>query len=290
MAGPGAAQKESNPTGWTAKAGLSYVQTGGNAETSTLGFKLNAVHNWTRTFFTLEAGGVRSDTTFKTSFGVGSLEDFTVVEQERNEKTAENYFADLSLDRNVSDRFFWQAGLGYLRNTFAGLDSRFAGRGGVGYILTDPKSKGAQLKGAAFLTLTHQDEVVEDPDTDDTFVGARLMADFLVPFGKSSFNSRVNFDENLQTTDDFRMAWWNSLGVTMTDRLGLQVSLLLLYDNLPALQPIDVYSSQAGGLPVGAPVGQGFTRYGKWDSQFAVSFVLDIVPKKPAPPAGGGKP
>ena len=286
IVGPGGAAADANPTGWTAKAGLSYVQTAGNSQTSTLGFKFNAVHNWSRTFFTLQGGGVRSDTTFKSTFGVGSVDDYLIVEQEQKEKTAENYFLDASLDHNVTKRFFWQGGAGWLRNTFAGLDSRFTARAGVGTILTDPDRKGAQFKVAGFLTLTHQDEVVEDPDSDDTFVGARIMADLLVPFGRSSFNSRVNLDENLQSTDDLRMTWWNSLGVTLTDRFALQLSLLLYY-NLPALEPIDIYAGQSQGAPIGAPVGAGFARFGKWDSEFAVSLVINLAPKKPAPdPAG----
>jgi len=285
--GPSGPAADANPTGWTAKAGLSYVQTSGNSETSTLGFKFNAVYNWTRTFFTLQGGGVRSDTTFKTTFGVGSVDDYLIVEQERNEKTAANYFLDASLDRNVTKKFFWQTGAGYLRNTFAGVDNRLAGRAGVGYILTDPASKGAQFKTAGFVTLTHQDEVVEDPDTDDTFIGLRIMADLAVPFGQSSFNSRVNLDENLQSTDDLRLTWWNSLGVALNDRLALQLSLLLYYDNLPALQPIEIFADQSQGLPLGPPIGSGFARFGKWDSEFAVSLVINLAPKKPAPdPAG----
>ena len=62
--GPGGAKATDNPTGWTAKAGLSYVATGGNAEASTLGLKLGANYNWTRTFFTLQGSAVRSGTTF----------------------------------------------------------------------------------------------------------------------------------------------------------------------------------------------------------------------------------
>ena len=59
VTGPAKPADDVNPEGWTAKAGLSYVQTAGNSETTTLGFKLGAVHNWTRTYFTFQAGGVR---------------------------------------------------------------------------------------------------------------------------------------------------------------------------------------------------------------------------------------
>jgi len=289
VAGPSGAKAEDNPTGWTSKAGLSYVQTGGNAEASTLGFKLSASHNWTRTFFTLQAGGVRSDTTFKEPFAVGAGDaDFTVVENERQETTAENYFLDLNLDRSVSKRFYWQGGAGWLRNTFSGVNSREGVRAGVGYIWTDPDSKGVQLKTALLATLTRQDLTIRDPGTDETFVGARLLVDLAVPFGgKSTFNSRINLDENLQSTDDLRMTWWNSLGVSMTDRLGLQVSLLLLFDNIPALQELPLYSGEVGGAPVPPQMGTVVTPLRKWDQELSVSLVLNLVPKRPEPAPTG---
>ena len=244
--GPGAAKADDNPTGWTAKAGLSYVGTGGNAEASTLGLKFGATYNWTRTFFTLQGSAVRSSTTFKDTLRVGpSDSEFTLVDNERSETTAENYFLDANLDHTITKRFYWQAGAGWLRNTFAGIESREAGRGGVGYFWTDPDSKGVKFRTALLATLTHQSETIPDPNTDDTFVGARFLADLSVPFGaKSVFASRAAMDENLQNTDDFRMTWWNSLGVSMTDRLALQVSLLLYFDNQPALQEINRFAGQ----------------------------------------------
>lgn len=279
-AGPAAAAADTNPTGWTAKAGVSFVQTGGNSGASTLGLSLNAVRNWTKTYFTLRGGGVRSDTTTKSAYGVGSEDDFDVVEQDLTQKTAENYFLDASLDRNVTKRLFWQTGAGWLRNTFSGVDSRIQARAGAGTIWTDPASKGPQFKTAAFLTLTHQSEVVENPDTSDTFAGARFMADLNVPFGASTFTSRLNLDENLQETKDFLMTWWSSLGVSMNQRLSLQVSLELLYDNLPALRSIPIFLDRSRG----APLGTGLVPAGKWDRQFAVSLVVNLAPKKPVPP------
>lgn len=287
---PAAAAADTNPTGWTAKAGLSFVQTSGNTETSTLGLKFNAVHNWERTYFTLVGSGVRSDTTFKDTFAVGSPASFEVIEVEDKQKTAENYALDASLDHNITDRFYWGGGVGWLRNTFAGLDNRYAARAGVGYIWTDPKSTGVQFRTGGFLTLTSQSLVVDDPTVDDTFVGVRALADLTAPIGKATtFVSRLGLDENLQETDDLRMSWWNSLAVNMTSRFALQVSLLTYFDNLPALREIPVYSGATGGVPVGAPLGQVVTPYGKWDNEFAVSLVINLAPKKPTPAPAGAK-
>lgn len=286
--GQGGAKADDNPLGWTAKAALSYVGTGGNAQSTSLGFKFNASYNWTRTYFTLLGGGVRADSTTIDRYALGPSEsNFTSVEVEDKQKTAENYVLDATLDHTVTKRLYWQAGGGWLRNTFAGVDSRIAARAGVGYHFTEPDTKGAQLKGALLATLTHQSEVVPDPSTDDTFVGLRGIADFMVPFGpggKSSFTSRLALDENLQTTDDFRSTWWNSLSVSMTDRFAMQVSLGVAFDNQPALSLVPLYASDAGGVPVPPALGNVFVPLKKWDREFSVSLVLNLVPKKPTPP------
>lgn len=290
--GPSGVKDGENETGWTAKAGLSYVGTGGNSESTSLGFKFNASYNWTKTYFSLLGSGVRANSTDVFRFAVGpSGDDFALTEVENERKTAENYLLEAGLDHNMTPRFFWQTGAGYKRDTFAGIDSRLAARAGVGYHFTDPASKGVQFKGAVLATLTHEAETVENPATDDTFVGLRGLLDFQAPFGpggKNLFASRFAADQNLQTTDDFRMGWWNNLSVSMTDRLALQVSLLLNYDHLPALAEVSRFGSAVNGVPVPPVLGTVFVPLKKWDQEFSVSFVLNLVPKraKPAPPAG----
>jgi len=56
---------------------------------------------------------------------------------------------------------------------------------------------------------------------------------------------------------------------------------LLFYDNLPALEEIDIFAGQAGGLPIPPAVGTALVPLKKWDNQFAVSLVVNIFPKKP---------
>src|SRR4030095_6852575 len=182
------------------RVGTSYAQTPGNSKANTLGFRRSANYNWTKTFFSLNGIAVRNDSTTITRFATGTPNDFEVVEDEVGALTAANYLLEANLDHNITERVFWTTGAGWMRNTFAGIDSRENVRAGVGYYFTDPASKGTQFKAALLGTLTHQTETIEDPTVDDTFVGVRLMADLLVPFNTGSFNSRTNLDENLQTT------------------------------------------------------------------------------------------
>jgi hypothetical protein len=104
------------------------------------------------------------------------------------------------------------------------------------------------------------------------------------PGAKSTFNSRLALDENLQSTDDFRGTWWNSLSVSMTGRLALQVSLAVVYDNQPALSQVNLYGSSSGSSPTGPITGSVLVPLKKWDRELAVSFVLNLVPRKPSPP------
>jgi hypothetical protein len=61
------------------------------------------------------------------------------------------------------------------------------------------------------------------------------------------------------------------------------VSLGVVYDNRPALALVDLYGSSAGGLPAGPLTGSVLTPLGRGDREFAVSFVLNLVPKMKTP-------
>ena len=50
------------------------------------------------------------------------------------------------------------------------------------------------------------------------------------------------------------------------------------------IQEINRYVSESGGLPVGPPLGSALVPLKKWDRELAVSLVLNLMPKKPAPP------
>jgi hypothetical protein len=286
MAGNGATAHAADPPPkpeWTITSDLSYVRTGGNAESSTFGLKLNVERKWAKNRFYLLGGGIRSSSSTISYFVTGPSDtDFSVTRVSISVKTAENYIVDSGYEHAVSDRFYWTVGAGWERNVFAGIDSRFAGRSGVGYAWSaaDPHA----FKTALLLSYTHQSETVPDPATNDDFVGVRATADFTSKFGpdgRNNFKSLFALDENLQTTEDLRFNWLNSLAVAMNNRFALQVGFLATYDNLPSLVAAPRFLAASADVPIGPPVGTVLVPLKKWDTQFTVSVVINLTPKPP---------
>jgi putative salt-induced outer membrane protein YdiY len=243
------AQEERAP-GWYDQAEVSFVQTGGNAEASTLALKNALERVWEDALFAFRAGALRAESSTFTRFAVGTPDDFDVVEDETSELTAENYFANFRYDHELRPDFFWFASLGWERNEFAGFSDRTIGTGGVGQIWWE--REGAHFRTDYGLTYTRQDDLVENPEIDDSFVGLRLAWDYLRPIGaRASYQNLLVVHENLDETDDLRADWTNSLQAAMTERLALKVGLQLLWDHLPALAAVPLLED---GAPTGTVV------------------------------------
>ena len=74
---------------WTNATELSFVSTGGNATSSTLGLKAALTGTGGANTFKFEVGGVRGETTFRTLTATGTPTSFTVTETTDSELTAE---------------------------------------------------------------------------------------------------------------------------------------------------------------------------------------------------------
>jgi putative salt-induced outer membrane protein YdiY len=115
------------------------------------------------------------------------------------------------------------------------------------------------------LTYTIQEDVVENPDADDSFVGLRGSYDFFKKLTETTdFTSALIVDENLNATEDLRADWTNSLAVAMSDRLALKASLQLLFDNDPAFTAVPLGDTEV------------LTPLGKTDSVFTVAIVANF--------------
>lgn len=250
-------------TGWKDVAELTFVFTGGNATSSTFGFKNTADYLWPNAAFQLSAGGIRTNTGTTVRTATGTPENFSISETTDTETTAENYFLRSRLDRNLSEAAFVFAGAGWDRNTFAGVDNRYAFVTGAGRTWFAEDTR--KLKTDLGLTYTIQDDVVENPDIDDSFMGLRGSYDYFRQLsGNTGFTSVLVADQNLNETSDLRADWTNSLAVAMSDRLALKTSFQLLYDKTPSL--------------VAVPLGDGevLTPLGKVDNVFTVAIVASF--------------
>jgi len=254
---------------WTNATELSFVSTGGNASSSTLGLKAALTGTGNANTFKLELGGIRGETTFRTLTATGTAGAFTVNEMTDSELTAESYFARGRYDRSFGAVYTF-GGVGWDRNTFAGIQNRYALVAGLGRSWTE--SETARFKTDLGATYTIQKDVDPAPGVDEGFGGMRLSVDAMRQLSATTeFTSLLIVDENLENTDDFRADWTNSLGVALSGTLALKTSLQLLFDNQPSLLAVPLFDG--GGLPVGTDV---LTPGDDIDSVFTLTLVITL--------------
>jgi len=261
--------------GWADTAEFSLVATGGNTESETFGFKDKLTRTWERSLFTVNAGGIRVQTTTVDHFAIGPDPNlpFSLHETRTTNLTAENYFLNGRFDHKITDRFFWFAGGGWDRNTFAGVQNRYTGFGGVGNIWADKDDLKFRTDYAA--TFTNQEDVVKDPNTQSSFAGARFSSSLQKKLGSNTlYSNDLVIDENLSDTKDLRANMTNAVAVAINKKLALRVSLQWLYDNQPSFKTIDLFSA----LPPTASnnVGTVTFQLDKLDTIFTTSLVVNF--------------
>jgi len=140
---------------WENATELGFVSTGGNE-------------------FKLELGGIRGETNTTTRTATGTAGSFTVNETMTSQLTAESYFARGRYDRNFSSAYSF-SGVGWDRNTFAGVQNRYSMVVGVGRTWADGDT--GRLKTDIGGTYTIQKDVDPAPGADDAFSGVRITVD-----------------------------------------------------------------------------------------------------------------
>lgn len=262
--------QDAPPDGWTFKGELSSVLSGGNSESLTLGLGASLQNRWGPNLFKLEAGSVRTESTLITRRAIGTPASYVIEEDENRQKTAETYSARARYDRSLSDAFFLFGGLDWLRNTFAGIDSRFLMALGAGNTWLD--SDQVRFKTNYAATYTFQSDVVDNPFVKTKFPGVRAGWEYWRQATETTqFESVLVGDLNLDETDDVRLDFTNSLNVTVNSALALKPSLQLLWRNLPSLTEVDLFT------PGGTPVGESITTpLGKTDWFFRLALVVTL--------------
>ncbi len=257
------AGQDERPLGWTDVAELTFVLTSGNASASTLGLKNTTEHLWDKTSFKFSFGALRTESGTTTRTALGTVDNFTVSETTEDVVTAENYYINGRLDRAISDASFLFGGADWDRNTFAGIQNRYGFVGGAGRIWIEKET--SKFKTDLGLTYTIQDDVIENPDIEDSFIGIRASYDFFHKLTETTdLISELVLDENLNATEDFRADWTNAIAVGMSDRLALKASFQIFYDHDPALTTVPLGDAQV------------LTPLGTVDTAFTVAIVANF--------------
>jgi len=260
------AQEEREP-GWYDEAEVSLVLTAGNSQSSTFGVNNRLERLFPDSRLSLDAGGIRVEARSSERSAIGTPGDFELVEQPDSRPTAENYFASLRYDREVSGRSYAYASGGWVRNRFAGVDNRWTGAAGIGRQLIETERTTFQADLAA--TATSEEPVVGDADS---FAGLRVTWDLghqLTPTTK--LTSLLIVDESLSDTEDLRAEFDNSVAVDISGVLALKTGVKLLFDNLPALQEVPLLP--APGEP---PTGTVLVPLDELDTQVTVALIITV--------------
>lgn len=238
------------PIEWENSTELSFVSTGGNASSTTLGAKGTLAGTKAANTVKIELGGIRSSIDVTTRTATGTPTTYTVSETTVSQVTAENYFLRARYDRKIEPAYAF-VGAGWDRNTFAGIRSRYAVVAGIGRAFVDGES--GHLKVDVGGTYTIQKDVRPVAGAKEGFGGVRLTVDAVRKLSATTeYGSVLVIDENLADTEDLRADWTNSISVGLSQKLALKTSLQLLFDNLPSQLGVPLLG--AGGTPTGTTV------------------------------------
>ena len=270
---PVSAQDESDDEAlqrWVLEGELTSVLSRGNSENLALGLGATARRRWERDALRFEMGWVQVETGRITVRAVGTPDDFEVQRDVDREKTAESVSARGRYDRRLTERVFMYGGVDWLRNTFAGIDSRTLLALGGGNTWVD----GDRTRFATdyALTYTFEEVVVENPFTDSDFAGVRLGYELWREVSDNTvFESGLIADLNLKETEDRRVDLDNSLTVDVNDAIALKPSLRFSWRNLPALRDVPLFTT--GGADTGTVVTAPLK---KLDTLFRLALVLNF--------------
>lgn len=262
------AQDDGPDLGWSDSAELSFVLTAGNSDTQTLGLKNTTERKWERALLKISLGALKAESTTELGFAVGTPGDYTVPDVTAT--TAENYFLTARYDRNISKKFFWYVAAGWLRNEFAGIRDRYTGTAGLGNLWVDRER--FMFRTNYGLSYTDQTDVVEVPGADRSYPGALVGWNLKKGFGKGAeYGNDFVYNYSFDESDEWRWVMDQWIGVSLTEKLALKVSLAWLYNNLPAVRELELRPT-ADAPPTGTVVDQ----LDELDTVFNASLVVNF--------------
>ena len=233
-----AQEEEERQLGWSNVADVSFVVTGGNSSTSTFAVDDKLKRKWESSELGFRLGALRIQTT-DDRFAVGTPDDFEVIEDLMRELDNERYYVSGQYQRDISSRFFWVAGGGWDRDTNAGIDNRTVLFGGIGNTWRDTERTSFKTEYA--FTFTKRVDEIPDPERDEKFSEARLAWDYRHQLNKSNqIDSDFVFFLNTGDADDYRFDTINAFTSNLSSIFALRFSIQFLYQNLPALEEIDL--------------------------------------------------
>ncbi|MEN8135811.1 MAG: DUF481 domain-containing protein [Thermodesulfobacteriota bacterium] len=201
---------------WSDEAELSYVETGGNTDTSTLSFK-NELK-------------VKLSDKLSSSWKLGSMS--STSDGTRN---AESYYTELRGDYLFTERFYTYLNAGWAKDTFAGLDSRIYTGPGVGFkVLPGPKHFLSAEAGLNYVSEEYSNNKEED------FISGRVFGKYEFAFNDTNkFSQSLEYLHNFDESEDYNIISETAITSALNTNYSLKVSYTVKYDNLPVPATLD---------------------------------------------------
>jgi len=255
---------------WYFTPEISTVAARGNSESVTYGLSSTLGFRLPRSEVKIELGGLLTQATLQ-DWSVhqrSSLPD-TLIKNEITERTAEAFYARGRYDFKFAKYFLVFVGGDWMRNTFAGIDSRFLTAVGFGNTWVD--SKKTRFTTDYSGTYTIQQDVIDNPLIKGEFPGVRLSYDFWQQFTSSTeFESELRFDINIEDSDDLRLNWYNALPISISSKVAFKPSVVVAWRNQPSLTSVPLFD------PVGNQVGFRPVQLEKLDTFTSLTLLVRI--------------
>jgi putative salt-induced outer membrane protein YdiY len=269
----GGSSKANADLGDTAE--LSFVTTSGNSDATTLGLRTILRRRWERSRLRVELGSVLSRSRADESFGVGSLEEFEILEPPQR-TDAERLYIKNKFERSIQGRLFWFTGLDAEPNDPADIEERYTASGGVGN--TWVESKRVSFSTSYGLSLSRE-KLTNSPR--DDFGGYRVSYDLSARLTETTaMESSLDFNGNVEEGPDYRIDAENAVTVAVSERLAVKASLQANFRNRPAKRSIVIYDIDPSEPPQqGATVtvvGNALVDNDELDTTFSTSLVFSF--------------
>lgn len=201
--------EDAPPKPWTGSAELSYVATGGNTDTSSIGFGGELHYKpgiWT---FDFKASYVEAETD-----GV---------------KTAEKVAALVGASRPISERLDYYARVAYLSDEFAGIDANYSGDTGVAWkALLGPRHVLDLGGGVGY---TSETRLIGD---DAEFATGTAFAKYKYVFSKNAeFTDNATYIHDFEDSDNWRFLNSAAISAAINSVFSLKAYYNVVHLNKP---------------------------------------------------------
>jgi putative salt-induced outer membrane protein YdiY len=268
----GAADAPKKP--WADQADFGLVMTSGNSEGTNFALTNKFKYAWSNAELTFDAAALRTESTTRTLTNPAGV----VVVLEDQKVTAETYAIGAKYRRNISERLFWYVGASWYQNFFSGVDDRYIGGGGIGYVfVTTPRHL---FKGEAGLDWTYEQPLYRlesmrpprPPELDTkSYGGGRVTLGYEFKISATAkLTEDLNLFESLKDSSDWRANSATAVTASLTTHLALKFSYNVLYTNQPAFSVVPPDATAPPGTP------SALYEFKKTDTILAAALVVNF--------------